>query len=173
VELPEGVWYDWWTGLPVGPGAVVHPAPLGRPPLFVRAGACLTLGNRRASTAEPMTELILEVFPGADGHWTLVEDDGETTAWRDGVLAETRLAVRQHADGRVETNISARRGPYVPHPRELVLRLHLPAPPRALRLDGVRAPDWRWDGQRRCAELRRADDGCAHEVEVEPEPGPA
>lgn len=52
---------------------------LDRIPAFARGGSILTLGNVRQCTAEPLTELTLEVYPdaGATGRWTLIEDDGE------------------------------------------------------------------------------------------------
>jgi alpha-glucosidase len=167
VELPDGPWYDFWTGLPVGPGPIVHPAPLGRVPLFVRGGAILTLGNLRPSTSEPLTELMLEIYPGADGQWTLVEDDGESLAYADGVLAETRFGLREVAPDRIEIELDERRGAFVPNARDLVVRVHLPDPPRDLWLDGGERRDWHWDPQQRCAELRWPDEGVPRRLEIE------
>jgi alpha-glucosidase len=165
VELPEGSWFDFRSGACCEGGPRVQPAPPGEPPLFVRAGAILTLGNRRASTAAPLTELTVAVYPGQAGEWTLIEDDGESLAYREGMLAETTFRLEETA-GTVTLMLEARRGRYTPHPRELVVLLHLPCPPRTLLRDGRAVPDWRWDAARRCAELHWPDDGAAHRLQA-------
>jgi alpha-glucosidase len=165
VELPAGCWYDFRTGAPVGPGPLVLPAPLGQIPILVRAGTILTLGNVRQTTAEPVTELTLLVYPAAAGAWTLIEDDGETPAYQDGELAETDLRIEPTGDGVIFTQ-AARRGGFLPHPRTLLLRIHLGGPPAAVRLDGQETPGWHWDQQQYAIELSWADDGKAHEVMI-------
>ncbi len=172
VELPPGRWYDFWTGAEAGPGPLVQPAPLGRIPILARGGSILTLGNVRQSTAEPLTELTLMVYPGDGGGWTLIEDDGETFAYRDGALAETDFEVRA-TDGGVAFTVAERRGGFTPHPRTLSLRLHLASPPKTMLLDGRGSADWRWDAVHRTAVLRWDDDGEAHEIIIQTGPGEA
>jgi alpha-glucosidase len=163
VELPAGCWYDFRTGARVGPGPLVLPAPLGRIPILVRAGSILTLGNVRQTTADPLTELTLLVYAGEAGAWTLIEDDGETLAYQDGALAETDFRVQPTGDSVTFTQ-AARRGGFTPHPRTLLLRIHLAASPGTVRLDGQATQDWQWDPQRRAIELHWPDDGKAHQV---------
>lgn len=165
VELPPGTWYDFHTGARVGPGPLIADAPLGTIPVFVRGGSILTLGNVRQSTAEPLTELSLEVFPDADatGNWTLIEDDGEIFGYRDGMIAETDFTVAGLARGAGMT-IGARRGSYAPEMRTMILRLHLPEAPVRVLLDGREADAWRWDAIHSDLELRLADDGVEHEI---------
>ena len=62
VYLPEGDWFDFWTGEPVAAGYTIADAPLDKIPVFVRGGAVLPLGNIRQSTSEPLTELTLRVY---------------------------------------------------------------------------------------------------------------
>ncbi len=160
VELPPGDWYDFRTGRRVDPGPLVADAPLDALPVYVRGGSILTLGEVRQSTAEPLTELTLEVYPATEltGCWTLVEDDGESLAYRDGQLAETDFAVTGLArDARL--TIHPRRGAYVPHPRTLVIRLHLPAPPLGVAIKDQETEAWRWDEAYNAVELRLPDHG--------------
>ena len=65
VYLPEGDWFDFWTGeRHTGPGGVTLAAPLDRLPLLVRAGAILPLGPLVQHTGERATdELTLQVYP--------------------------------------------------------------------------------------------------------------
>jgi alpha-glucosidase len=161
VELPEGTWYDFRTGTRLAAGPLVCPAPPGEPPLFLRAGSILTLGNPRASTAEPLTELTVAVYPGRQGEWTLIEDDGDSIAYREGVLAETTFSV-EDGPSAVTVSLGERRGRFTPHPRELVVQLHLASPPRVLVRDGHPVPEWRWVAAHGHVELRWPDDGAAH-----------
>ncbi|MFZ0791694.1 MAG: TIM-barrel domain-containing protein, partial [Chromatiaceae bacterium] len=165
VELPHGTWYDLRTGGRVDPGPLIADAPLGGIPIYVRGGSVLTLGNIRQSTAEPLTELTLEVYPGAAaGTWTLIEDDGEGFGYLDGQLAETDIAVAALNQGGALT-LDRRRGNYIPGPRALTLRLHLPELPGAVLLDGQQTDAWRWDQGRHALELCLADDGGPHRIE--------
>jgi alpha-glucosidase len=167
VVLPPGTWYDFHTGARVEGGPIDVDAPLGRTPIFVRGGAILTLGNVRESTAQPVTELLVDACPasGVTGHWTLIEDDGETFGFRDGVLAETAYAVTQRA-GRAILTIRPRVGPYRPPPRSLVVRLHLPRAPARVLVDDRQSADWRWNSDLTAIELHLADDGRAHRIDA-------
>jgi alpha-glucosidase len=166
VELPPGTWYDFRTGARVDPGPLIADAPLGAIPIFVRGGSILTLGNVRRSTAEPLTELSLEVYPDAEdtGRWTLIEDDGETFAYRDGMFAETQFTVAGISQG-ASLKIGPRRGSYLPTPRTLSLCLHQPEPPTRILLDGRDTETWRWEEANGAVKLRLSDDGEAHKIE--------
>ncbi|HKJ08359.1 MAG TPA: TIM-barrel domain-containing protein, partial [Gammaproteobacteria bacterium] len=93
VRLPRGRWYDWWSGRELAGGSHVRPAPLGTIPVFVRAGAIVTLGNVRPSTATPLTELTVAIYPAGHSEWTLIEDDGQSDDYLHGALAETPFQV--------------------------------------------------------------------------------
>ncbi|MGB3626560.1 MAG: TIM-barrel domain-containing protein, partial [Henriciella sp.] len=87
--LPAGTdWYDFHTGERRAGGAWVDvPAPLGDMPLFVRAGAVIPTGPDIQHTGEnPDGPVTLLVYAGADGAFSLYEDDGlsydyESGAW--------------------------------------------------------------------------------------------
>jgi len=165
VRLPEGLWYDFHGGGAVEGGSHIVSAPLGRIPVFVRAGAVLTLGNLRQSTSQPLTELTVAVYPGAPGEWTLIEDDGDSPDYLQGELAETTYRVRR--DQRTTTvTVEHRTGRYRPAPRRLVLRVHLGGPPERVSLDGKPFHDWQWDPEQQAVLVSRADDGAAHIVEI-------
>ena len=88
--LPAGTaWYDFWTGerLPAG-NAVTRKAPIDRIPLFVRAGSILPLGPALQYTDEkPADPMELRVYPGADGSFTLYEDEGDSYRYENGAHA--------------------------------------------------------------------------------------
>ena len=86
VYLPAGVWYDFWSNeRHDGEREITRAVDLATMPLFVRAGAILPLGPVKQYTAEPVDEpLTLQVHPGADGAFTLYEDDGASFAYERG-----------------------------------------------------------------------------------------
>ena len=54
-------------------------------PLYVRAGAILPMGPVKQYTGEAVDgPLTLHVYPGADGTFTLYEDDGHSFDYRQG-----------------------------------------------------------------------------------------
>jgi alpha-D-xyloside xylohydrolase len=80
VYLPDSLWYDFWTGSHVqGARVIDSPAPIERLPLFVRAGSILPLGPDLEYAAEkPADPLEIRVYRGANGSFTLYEDENDT-----------------------------------------------------------------------------------------------
>ncbi len=57
VHLPPGTWFGWWDGSQqTGGSSITVQAPLGQPPLFVRAGALLPLLPDGIDTLVPATD---------------------------------------------------------------------------------------------------------------------
>jgi len=86
IYLPRGTWYDFWTNERVEGGREVTRAiNLETMPLYVRAGAVLPLGPVKQYVEEKSNEpLTVQVYPGADGGFTLYEDDGRSFNYRRG-----------------------------------------------------------------------------------------
>lgn len=102
VYLPAGTdWYNFWTNerLPGGQRVTVA-APIDTLPLFVRAGSIVPLGSEVESTEDKQSVVELKVYPGADGDFTLYEDDGKTYAYERGQFTETRFHWSER-DGKV------------------------------------------------------------------------
>jgi alpha-D-xyloside xylohydrolase len=94
VYLPgKQAWYDFWTGKRETSGQRIDAAaPIQTMPLYVRAGSILPLGPVIQWTAEKSADPIeLRVYRGADGTFTLYEDDGETYDYEKGIHATIPL----------------------------------------------------------------------------------
>jgi alpha-glucosidase (family GH31 glycosyl hydrolase) len=78
VYLPRGDWYDWWTAERVAGGVTVkRPVDLATMPIYVRAGSIIPVDPIRQYTAETVSEpTTIRVYRGANGNFTLYEDDG-------------------------------------------------------------------------------------------------
>lgn len=91
--LPAGGWYDFWTNERLAGGReVVRDVPLDIVPLYVRAGAILPLGPlQQYATEKPDAPYEIRVYPGANGQFTVYEDDNETYAYERGQRATYTL----------------------------------------------------------------------------------
>ena len=88
--LPKGVlWYDFWTNKTYKGGqAVTLQTSLDRVPMFVRAGSILPLGPEMQYVGEKAWDhLEIRIYPGADGSFTLYEDEGDNYNYEKGVYA--------------------------------------------------------------------------------------
>ncbi|GAB4366006.1 MAG: glycoside hydrolase family 31 protein [Elainellaceae cyanobacterium] len=99
VYLPEGTWYDWWTGdRHEGSAHLLAHAPLERMPLYAKAGSIIPMQPVMQYVDErPVTELTLKVYPG-NGQYTLYEDDGRSFDYQSGAWATTTYQVRQEGN---------------------------------------------------------------------------
>ena len=90
IYLPkEALWYGFWTGKAMAGGSLKVGAPYDSIPLFVRAGSILPFGPDLQYIAEkPQDPITLYVYAGADGDFTLYEDDGLTYDYEKGAFSE-------------------------------------------------------------------------------------
>lgn len=93
VYLPAGTaWYDFWTNRRYEGGqTIVADAPIGRIPVFVRAGSVVPLGSPILSADESQSIASIRVYPGANGSFTLFDDDGRTYLYEEGKGRRTVL----------------------------------------------------------------------------------
>jgi alpha-D-xyloside xylohydrolase len=88
--LPAGAtWYDFWTNEHHAGGATVNNSvTLDSFPVFVRAGSIVPLGPVVQYVNErPDAPYEVRIYSGADGSFTVYEDDGETYAYERGEKA--------------------------------------------------------------------------------------
>ena len=114
VYLPAGTdWYDWWTNKRYSGGQWIDAgAPIERIPLFVRAGSIVPIGSPVENTGQRQALSEIKVFPGANGSFTLYDDDGVTNAYKAGggrsaVLRWDDSTHRLSASGKLPTGQSA------------------------------------------------------------------
>lgn len=92
--LPEGdKWVNYWTGEPFDGGQIVTcKAPIHQIPLFVKQGAIIPKREYARSIESGTNALLtLEIFSGANGTFSLIEDDGTSNDYLEGKFALTNI----------------------------------------------------------------------------------
>lgn len=110
VYMPKGAdWYDFYTGeLHKGGSTVSVKAPETRMPVLVKAGAILPLGPVTQYVDEkPDAPITLNVYTGADGQFTLYEDDGVSNGYLRGEASRIPFSYKNGV-----LTIGARTGQY-------------------------------------------------------------
>jgi alpha-D-xyloside xylohydrolase len=111
VYLPKATWYDFWTGAKMEGGKRVEAeAPLAKLPLYVRAGSIVPMGpTMEWSTEKAADPIEIRIYPGADGDFTLYEDENDNYDYAKGQHATIQL----HWDDAARTlTLGAREGTF-------------------------------------------------------------
>lgn len=85
--LPAGAdWIDFWSGEYFEGGRYVErQAPLDQIPLFIKAGSILPMKEGMQYAGDKEEEpMLLHIFPGRDGSFTLYEDGGDDYQYEEG-----------------------------------------------------------------------------------------
>jgi len=102
VWFPKGDWYDYWNDDKLeGDKTVNYYAPTGVTPVFVKAGAIVPKAPYALSTFWiPKDSLNIHVYAGADGTFSLYEDDGVSEKYRtEDDFCTTHLSYRDADNG--------------------------------------------------------------------------
>ena len=126
--LPAGRWYEvHGGGVFESEGAWFDvPAPYGWCPVFAKAGSVVPHGEAVEYTSEASSDAIeVYVYAGADGDFTLYEDDGVSYDYENGACSRISL---HWDDASRRLDIGAREGCFgtMPAKRSISVRLHCP-----------------------------------------------
>ncbi len=89
VYLPENVlWFDFWTGKQFNGGQNIKSnAEYETMPLYVRAGSIIPFGPFIQYSTEKNDSIELRIYPGADGDFTLYEDENDNFNYQKGIYS--------------------------------------------------------------------------------------
>jgi alpha-D-xyloside xylohydrolase len=142
VYFPTGAhWYNYDTHqYHAGGQTQTIAAPYERIPLFVREGAIVPMGNDIQSTHEAQTDLTLKVYTGANGTFTLYEDENINYNYENGTYAILRFT---YDDASKTLTLHDRQGQYPGMPHERTFRIEWITPHET-----QYTPEIRYDGRR-------------------------
>lgn len=100
VFLPEGNWINYWTGEQLSGGKeYMLPVSINQIPLFIKRGSIIPLRHYASSIESGSNDTItLHIYPGSDGSFTLLEDDGTSNDYLQGIYASTRIEMKSDAN---------------------------------------------------------------------------
>jgi alpha-D-xyloside xylohydrolase len=90
VYLPKAAgWFDFWTGKNLAGGQSIDAsAPINILPLYIKAGSVVPMGPFiQYATEKPADPIELRIYPGADGEFTLYEDENDNYNYEKGQYA--------------------------------------------------------------------------------------
>ncbi len=93
IYLPQGEWYDWWTKEKrTGGRSVTREVDLATMPIYARAGAIIPVDPVRQYTSQVVDgPTTIDVYRGANGQFTLYDDDGVSLEYLQNKATWTRM----------------------------------------------------------------------------------
>ncbi len=94
VYLPEGtVWYDFWTNEKINGGQEIEkPTTIDMIPLYIKSGSIIPFGPEvQYATEKKWDHLEIRVYPGANGEFTLYEDENDNYNYEKGVYSTIKF----------------------------------------------------------------------------------
>lgn len=123
--LPAGTrWFDFWTGEKLaGAQEVERETPIDLLPLYVKVGSIVPMGPFQQYTNEKKKDTLeIRIYEGADGHFTLYEDEGDNYNYEKGKYATIDLVWNDKAR---TLTIKDRKGTYAGMPEQITFNIVL------------------------------------------------
>ena len=123
VYLPKSIaWYDFWTGDKHGGGQMItKETPIEIIPLYVKAGSILSIGPKvEYATEKNWDTLEIRIYPGADGEFTLYEDENDNYNYEKGTYSTITFT---WDDTKKNLTISDRKGSFIGLFSERIFRI--------------------------------------------------
>lgn len=138
VYLPEGTWYDYWTGKQYTGKQYIHVVtPQDVLPLFVKAGSIIPMQPAMNYVGEkPVDLLTLDIYPGRDTVFNLYEDDRQSLRYLHNDFSTTAISLLNSAAGKCRVKIEKPAGKFKPSVHRYLIKIHLPAKPTQVSENG-------------------------------------
>lgn len=126
VWIGEGVYYHFFTNEKYEAGTHEIFSPLDEFPLLVRAGVPIPMQKKtNRMTEKSPDELIVRIYPGENGSFTLYEDDGISKEYENGEYLKTKLSYAEE-NGTIRIAIEPSGKGYEGMPKERSYRMEMP-----------------------------------------------
>jgi alpha-D-xyloside xylohydrolase len=133
-------WHDFWTGTPAPGGKRVEAAaPIETLPLFIRAGSILPTGPLlQYSSEKPADPLEIRIYPGANGSFTLYEDEGDSYRYEKGSYSTIAFIWN---DATKTLSVGARKGDFPGMLKQRLFKIVLVKPSHGVGVAPTESPD--------------------------------
>ena len=137
IYLPQGTWYDWFTGEAYEGGRIINSfdSPLWKLPVFVKAGAIIpmTAANNNVKGIDKALR-IYEIYPQGETAFVEYDDDGVTELYRTGEYTTTLIEQKRDNKGNVTITVNPTEGGFNGFVKEKVtiFRVNASAAPKKI-----------------------------------------
>jgi alpha-glucosidase len=132
IYLPEGVWYDYWTGKEFsGKQYIDYPCPIDVLPLLIKGGAIIPTQPEVQYLGQILDNYTINVYPQGSTAFSIFDDDGKTTEYQNGVYSETKITCTD-TQKQILVKIGAPVGTYKVSARNYNVKLHIGAQPKSI-----------------------------------------
>lgn len=115
IYLPEGIWYDYFTGEKYVGNSIVNnfDVPLWKLPVFVKSGAIIPMTNPNNNVLEINNGLrIYELYPAGKTSFNEYDDDGMTESYKDGKGVTNSVELEVDKKNKVTVIVNPTTGSY-------------------------------------------------------------
>lgn len=115
IYLPEGVWFDYFTGDKYTGNSILNSfdAPLWKLPVFVKNGAIIPMANANNNVSEiNKANRSYELYPFGKTSFTEYDDDGKTEAYKLNQGAFTLIESELDQNGKVTVVVNPAKGDF-------------------------------------------------------------
>lgn len=143
VFLPKGKWINFWTAEQLK-GNIQHTvsSPINQIPLFVKQGSIIPMRKYASSIEKGNNDtLYLHIYPGANGHFELFEDDGTSNDYLKDMYASTLIEMKNSLK-KIDLKINPVEGNYsgMNSSRKWILAIHSAKAPQKIMLNRRKLP---------------------------------
>jgi alpha-glucosidase (family GH31 glycosyl hydrolase) len=132
-------------------------APINQIPLFVKQGSIIPMRNYASSIEKGNNEVLtLHIYPGADGSFNLIEDDGTSNDYLKNIYTST-IIEQKNSLGTVTVKINPAEGSFkgMKTARKWVLHIHADRKPKLVKVNN-RSVKFSYNNQSKTAAIETA-----------------
>ena len=151
--LPEGVWYDYFTGEKINGGKQLSRAnDINTFPLFVKEGALIPSTVYQEYASMPLDTLILNAYTPIAANKTtfdLYEDEGENFDYERGQSRRTALSYEYSPLSGQKITVNTPRGDYKGSvaSRTYIVKIYHGNKPQSVTVNGTATSKWDWNAK--------------------------
>jgi hypothetical protein len=177
VWLPDGEWYEWFTGTSLkGGNTYERKFLLNEIPVFVRSGAIIPMCPKINNLQENIEKLVVRLFPGNSYETRLYEDNGDNKEYIDKGFAYTKIKSEKSIDGSLKITIFPREGSFtgMNDGRSYEIQLFGMLPPEKVTFNGLdfdysyesKDSTWNYSGKDLMTHIYIPKSSCNSKIEV-------
>ena len=178
VWLPDGDWYEWFTGnLLKGGQTYERKFLINEIPVYIKAGAIIPMYPKIMNLQQPIDELIVRVYPGGNFETKLYEDNGDDKDYTGNGFAFTKLKSERVSDGSLKLTVFPREGSYkqMSGSRNYEFQLFGSLAPQSVAVNGKVVPysyekadnTWNYSGKNLTVHIYVPKTSCSNKITVQ------